>query len=298
MKSLKKELIIGLCVVVALLVLFFGIDFLKGINVFKAANYYYGTYTNVAGLQKSAPVTLNGFKVGQVREIDYDFTNPGHVRVELSVDKALRIPKGSEAVIEQDILGTATVVLHLSDASDYEEVGSTIASRTATGMLDNISGSLMPSISAIFPKVDSLLTNLNRLVGDSSVSQSVKRLDAITGNLEATMKQIRTTAGALPPVMQNINSLTGNLNTMSSDLAQVAGNLKEAPIDSMIQNLNVLSANLKELSGTLNNPESSLGLITHDSTLYDNLNNCAASLDSLLIDVKKNPKRYISIKLL
>lgn len=298
MKSLKKEIIIGLCVVVALLVLFFGIDFLKGINVFKAANYYYGTYTNVAGLQKAAPVTLNGFKVGLVREIDYDFTNPGHVRVELSVDKALRIPTGSEAVIEQDILGTATVVLHLTDATTYEEVGSTIASRTATGMMENISGSLMPSISAVFPKVDSLLTSLNRLVRDSAVSQSVKRLNAITFNLEATMKQIRVTAGTLPPVMNNVNSLTGNLNTMSADLAQVAGNLKEAPIDSMIRNLNVLSANLKELSVTLNDPESSLGLILHDRVLYDNLNNCAVSLDSLLIDVKQNPKRYISIKLL
>ena len=98
---MKKELIIGLCVLIALLVLFFGINFLKGVNLFKAANYYYATYTNAAGLQQSAPVTLDGFKVGQVREINYDYTNPGHVKVELSVDRELRIPKGSEAVIEQ-----------------------------------------------------------------------------------------------------------------------------------------------------------------------------------------------------
>ncbi len=298
MKSLKKELIIGLCVLIALLVLFFGINFLKGVNLFKAANYYYATYTNAAGLQQSAPVTLDGFKVGQVREINYDYTNPGHVKVELSVDRELRIPKGSEAVIEQDLLGTATVVLHLSDAKEYEEVGATLLSHTQKGMLDNVTSTVMPQLGSTFAKIDSLLVNLNALVADPALAKSVGRLDAITLNLEVTLRQLRASAGALPPVIKNVDGLTSNLNTVSSDLAVVSGKLKEAPVDSLMNNITSISANLKELSATLNNPDSSLGLITHDRELYDNLNNCAASLDSLLIDVKKNPKRYISIKLL
>ncbi len=298
MKSLKKELIIGLCVLIALLVLFFGINFLKGVNIFKAANYYYATYTNAAGLQQSAPVTLDGFKVGQVREINYDYTNPGHVKVELSVDRELRIPKGSEAVIEQDLLGTATVVLHLSDAKEYEEVGATLLSHTQKGMLDNVTSTVMPQLGSTFAKIDSLLVNLNALVADPALAKSVGRLDAITLNLEVTLRQLRASAGALPPVIKNVDGLTSNLNTVSSDLAVVSGKLKEAPVDSLMNNITSISANLKELSATLNNPDSSLGLITHDRELYDNLNNCAASLDSLLIDVKKNPKRYISIKLL
>lgn len=298
MKSLKKELIIGLCVLIALLVLFFGINFLKGVNLFKAANYYYATYTNAAGLQQSAPVTLDGFKVGQVREINYDYTNPGHVKVELSVDRELRIPKGSEAVIEQDLLGTATVVLHLSDAKEYEEVGATLLSHTQKGMLDNVTSTVMPQLGSTFAKIDSLLVNLNALVADPALAKSVGHLDAITLNLEVTLRQLRASAGALPPVIKNVDGLTSNLNTVSSDLAVVSGKLKEAPVDSLMNNITSISANLKELSATLNNPDSSLGLITHDRELYDNLNNCAASLDSLLIDVKKNPKRYISIKLL
>ena len=298
MKSLKKELIIGLCVLIALLVLFFGINFLKGVNLFKAANYYYATYTNAAGLQQSAPVTLDGFKVGQVREMNYDYTNPGHVKVELSVDRELRIPKGSEAVIEQDLLGTATVVLHLSDAKEYEEVGATILSHNQKGMLDNVTSTVMPQLGSTFAKIDSLLVNLNALVADPALAKSVGRLDAITLNLEVTLRQLRASAGALPPVIKNVDGLTSNLNTVSSDLAVVSGKLKEAPVDSLMNNITSISANLKELSATLNNPDSSLGLITHDRELYDNLNNCAASLDSLLIDVKKNPKRYISIKLL
>ena len=95
----KKEILVGLTVALALVLLFVGINFLKGVNVFKAANYYYATYTDVAGLSTSAPVTINGFKVGQVRSVEYQYDNPGHVVVEFSVDKALRIPQGSQAVI-------------------------------------------------------------------------------------------------------------------------------------------------------------------------------------------------------
>lgn len=298
MKSSKKELVIGLCVAISLFVLFFGIDFLKGVNVFKAANYYYAQYTNVAGLQVSAPVMLNGFKVGQVRDLKYEFDNPGHVKVELSLDKALQLTTGTKAVIEQDLLGTSTIVLKMADSKDFYAVGSTIPGETAKGMMDNVSQSLLPNVNAIFPKIDSLLTSLNRIAADPALVKSVGRLDAITLNLEQTMKQVNATTRSLSPVMANVTGITDNLNTMSGALAAVSEELKNAPIDSVMQNLAVLSGNLKELSAQLNDPNSSLGLITHDRALYDNLNGCAASLDSLLIDVKRNPKRYISIKLL
>ncbi len=156
----------------------------------------------------------------------------------------------------------------------------------------------MPNISAIFPKIDSLLTSLNRVVADPALTASVKRLDDITLNLEQTMRQLNSATKTLPPVMADVNGVTSNLKTVSADLADFSAQLKQMPIDSTMNNILVLSGNLKALSATLNDPQSSLGMLTHDSALYDNLNNCAASLDSLLIDVKRNPKRYISIKLL
>ncbi|MDE5942001.1 MAG: MlaD family protein [Muribaculaceae bacterium] len=298
MKSLKKEATIGLCVIIALFILFIGINFLKGVNIFKAANYYYAVYENAAGLQDSAPVTLDGFKVGLVREINYEYNNPGHVKVELSLDRSLKLPEGSKAVIEQDILGTSTVVLYLSDSKNYHKVGDEIEGVTAKGLMENVSQNLMPGVAAIFPKIDSLLTSLNRVVGDPALMASVKRLDAITLNLEQTMRQLNATAGSLPPVMNNVGGITKNLNAMSGDLAEFSARINDMPVDSMMNNVMALSENLKTLSASLNNPDSSLGMLTHDAELYDNLNNCAASLDSLLIDVKRNPKRYISIKLL
>lgn len=298
MNNVKKEVIIGLCAVVALAVLFFGIEFLKGVNVFKPANFYTASYTNVAGLQVSAPVTLNGLKIGQVRDIRYEYDNPGHVAVELSLDKELRIPIGSKAVIEQDLLGTSTVALHLSDSKDFHKVGNQLIGETAAGMLDGVSGDLMPKINAILPKVDTLLTNINTLVANPALQTSISRLDDITLQLDGTMRSINGTVRQLPPVVKNVEGITSNVNTITADLAELSGQLKTLPVDSLLDNMMVVSENLKALSAELNNPNSTLGALTHDRQLYDNLNAASASLDSLLIDVKRNPKRYISIKLL
>lgn len=294
----KKEIIIGSCVILALAVLYFGIEYLKGVNLFKPANYYSAMYTDVAGLQKSAPVTLNGLKVGQVSSIGYEYKNPGHVLVEMSLDKELRIPRGSKAVIEQDLLGTATVVLHMSDATEYQPVGSRLEGETATGLMGTVSQQLMPSVSAIFPKIDTLLTSVNALAANPALAASVTRLDAITLNIDRTIRQLNAAVATLPATASNINTVSANLTTMTDDLSQFTGKINAIPVDSLADNLTALSANLRQLSTELNNPNSTLGALTHDRELYNNLNAAAASLDSLLIDVKRNPKRYISIKLL
>lgn len=294
----KKELIIGLCVLLALGVLYFGIEYLKGVNVFKPSNAYNASYTNVAGLQVSAPVTINGLKVGQVSSIEYEYDNPGHVKVAFSLDKALQVPVGSKAVIEQDLLGTASVVLHFTDAKKYVPRGSSIEGATATGLMGDVSEKLLPSVDRIMCQVDTLLTSLNVVMSDPAIRSSVQRLDQITLNIEQTMRQLNATVGTLPPVMKNVNGITGNLNTVSSDLAVFSGRLNELPLDSVMNNMVTLSANLRTMSAELSDPNSTLGALTHDRALYNNLNAAAASLDSLLIDVKRNPKRYISIKLL
>lgn len=294
----KKEIIIGSCVILALAVLYFGIEYLKGVNLFKPANYYSAMYTDVAGLQKSAPVTLNGLKVGQVSSIGYEYKNPGHVLVEMSLDKELRIPNGSKAVIEQDLLGTATVVLHMSDATEYQPVGSRLEGETATGLMGTVSQQLMPSVSAIFPKIDTLLTSVNALAANPALAASLTRLDDITLNIDRTIRQLNAAVATLPATASNINTVSANLTTMTDDLSQFTGKINAIPVDSLADNLTTLSANLRQLSTELNNPNSTLGALTHDRELYNNLNAAAASLDSLLIDVKRNPKRYISIKLL
>lgn len=297
-KIFRKEVIIGLIVILAMAILIFGIDFLKGINVFKAANYYYVSFNNVAGLAKSAPVTVNGFKVGQVREIEYEYDNPGHVLVELALDRNLRVPSGSKAVLASDLLGTATIQLDMAANSDYHKVGDYLIGVVPEGMMDKVSTELLPSLNNIFPKVDSILSSINALVGSPELVASVKRLDQITTNIENTTRQLNSLMATLPPITSNIKNITDNFNEASGNLTDVTTSLKDVPIDSITNNLNSLIANLQELSDQLNSPESTIGKLTHDPELYNNINATVSSLDSLFIDIKKNPKRYINIKLL
>lgn len=296
--KIKKEITISICVIVALCLLFLGIDFLKGVNVFKPANYYTATYTNVNGLAVSAPVTLNGFKVGLVRSIEYQYDNPGHVAVELSLDKELKLPVGSKAVIVCDMLGTATVQLELTANKEFYPVGSEVESETASGLMDSVSKDLMPNIAEIFPKVDSLLTSINKLVSDPAVIASVKRLDAITANLESTTNSLNKSVKSLPVLMSGVNSTVDNVNRLTGNLAEVSEDLKSFPLDSTLQNIQQTTENLRMLTQELNNPNSTLGLLMKDPELYNNLNNTVKSLDSLFVDIKKSPKRYINIKLL
>lgn len=300
-KIFRKEVIIGLCVILALIILFSGIEFLKGINIFKPANHYYISYTNVAGLDIASPVTVNGYKVGQVIDIQYEYDNPGHIKVEISLDKDLKLPKGTKALLTGSLLGSASIVLDMGTEQNYYEVGEKIIGSTPAGLMDNVTNEVIPQVTSIIPKVDSLLSTVNTLVGDPAIYASIKRLDDITSNLNETTKKLNSFIGTLPPVVNNVEDFTSNLNEISEDLAIVSKELKTLPIDSTMNNIATTTQNLQvlttNLNNTLGNKNSSLGLLMNDDKLYNNLSGAVGNLDSLFIDIKKNPKRYISIKL-
>ncbi len=299
-KIFRKEVVVGFLVILALCILIFGINFLKGINLFKASNYYYAVYNNVEGLSQSAPVTLNGFKVGQVRELNYNYTNLGSVAVEMSLDKSLVLPIGTTATLTTDLLGTSSIALQLPPDSvavnGTYAVGDTIPSLVNGGMMASISEKLMPAISSIMPKVDSLLSNLTALTGNPALHQSISRLDETTAQINRLIANLNATTAALRPVTNNINSITSHVDSISGDFAQVSHRMRDIPVDSIASELQATITNLKILTAELSNPDSSIGKLTSDPELYNNINATVQSLDSLFVDIKKNPKRYINIK--
>lgn len=306
MKKIRtKEFIIGGSVLLSLLILFFGIDYLKGINIFKSANYYYASYTNVTGLAQSAPVTLNGFKVGLVREISYEYDNPGHVLVELSLDKQLKLPVGTKAAIVTDMLGTSSVELRMAAGKDFYEIGSKLEGVVSGGLVDKLGGELMPTIVKLAPHIDSLVVAMTTIVSDPALLSSVQRLDNIMANLEVSTKNLNAAMAGVPALvntangtMTNVKELSENLTQISAALAVLSDDLKNMPLDSTMRNINNITANLDRATEQLNSTNSSLGLLLNDPALYHNINNSAAHIDSILIDLKKQPKRYIpSIKI-
>ena len=277
--------------------LFWGIEYLKGINLFKPVNFYYVHFKNVDGLTDSAPVTVNGYQVGQVREIIYDY-DTGNLRVLLSMDKSLRIPLKSEAVITSDVLGTAQIELNLSNNKEYYKVGDELVGTSEAGLMDNVSNELLPSVAAIMPKIDSLLTNLNKVVSNPALNKSLNRLDNITANLEKSSRQLSVVMGhSVPGILDNVGGITKNIDAMTGDLKDVAASLKTLPLDSTMNYVNSTASNLKQITDKVNSTDSSIGLLLNDKGLYNHIDHTVLSLDSLFMDLKKNPKRYVTFKI-
>lgn len=298
-KIVTKEFIIGICVLVALVVLFFGIDFLRGINLFQPTNFYHASYSNVAGLEIAAPVTIDGYKVGQVREINFDFNSPGEIDVVLALDEKLSLPTDSRAVIESGLMNGASIRIIMGKESEKIPVGGNVETAVVPDLMSALSGGLMPAVENILPKVDSLLYNLNLLVSDPALLTSIQRLDAITSNVElATVGLNHTMNNQLPTVMNNAGKITTNLDTVVQNLAVLSAQLKALPLQSTMANVDATTSNLVKFSNQLNDQNSTLGLLMNDPELYNKLNRVAADVDSLIVDIKRNPKRYISIKLL
>ena len=298
-KIFSKEFTIGLCVLIALVILFFGIDYLKGINLFKPANFYYASYSNVAGLEIAAPVTIDGYKVGQVHEINFNYEKPGDIKVLLALDKQLMVPEDSKASIEVGLLGGSSITLTLGKSNKMIEVGGSIQTQSKGGLMSAISNDIMPQVNNILPKVDSILYNLNLIVANPALHNSIDRLDQITSNLTyATAGLNSTLNNQVPIIMNNAGKITTNIDTITTNLAALSLQLKALPLESTMTNVNDITNNLVDVSNQLKNKNGTLGLLMNDPELYNRLNQVSADIDSLIIDIKKNPKRYISIKLL
>ena len=296
-KFFRKEVKIAIAVIISLAFLFWGIEYLKGINLFKPVNFYYVHFKNVDGLTDSAPVTVNGYQVGQVREIIYDY-DTGNLRVLLSMDKSLRIPLKSEAVITSDVLGTAQIELNLSNNKEYYKVGDELVGTSEAGLMDNVSNELLPSVAAIMPKIDSLLTNLNKVVSNPALNKSLNRLDNITANLEKSSRQLSVVMGhSVPGILDNVGGITKNIDAMTGDLKDVAASFKTLPLDSTMNYVNSTASNLKQITDKVNGTDSSIGLLLNDKGLYNHIDHTVLSLDSLFMDLKKNPKRYVTFKI-
>ena len=298
MKFLNKNVKIALTVIVGLALLYWGINYLKGVNLLTPANSFYTEVESTEGLLTGAPITVNGFQVGQVRDINYDY-DKHKISVMLSMNKEMKIPEGSTVTMVSGLLGGTSLVLNLGKGPAMNP-GSVIPTFKEAGLMDNVTDNIMPMVTNVMPKVDSIMTNINGLTGDPALAAALARLDGITRQLQISAQQLTVLMNNLnrsvPGLMNNVNGITTNLTGATGNLTDLSASLKEMPIDETMTKLNNTLANLEALSQQLNDKNSTLGKVVNDRELYDNANHAIASLDSLLTDIKANPKRYINIK--
>ncbi|MDD4515816.1 MlaD family protein [Massilibacteroides sp.] len=283
-----KEAKIGLVTIISLALLYMGINYLKGINLFKPSNHYFVSCSNVKEVTISSPVFVEGFKVGLVRAISYDYESTDKIIVEISLEEEMKINKGSYISIEKSLLSGGELHLHLNKhVDDYLKSGSTIEGRNGEDMMASVQGKILPSVEQLLPKIDSILSGLQLVLNHPALTNSLTQIENTTKNLNQSAIQLNT-------ILRNdIPVIVGNLKTISSDFTEVSEGLKSINFPETMNLVNTTIENLKLTTEKLNSKDNSMGLLLNDKELYLNLNETSSNASKLLFDLRENPKRYV-----
>ncbi len=288
--KLTKEIKIALVAIVGILILYFGINFLKGMNLFSTNNTYFITFDDIQGLGASTPIYADGYKVGTVDGLEYDYKENGPIKVKVDIIKDLRIPQGSKAEIVKDLMGNLQVNLLLANnPRERVEPGGIIPGAVNGGMMDK-AASLVPVVEKMLPKLDSILTSVNALLADPALAASLHNVETITSNLTVSTRELNTLMAGLN---KQVPGMIGKANGVLDNTNRLTANLASLDVQGTLNKVNQTLESAHQFTEKLNCNQGSLGLLMNDTKLYDNLTSTMGHADSLVIDLKAHPKRYV-----
>lgn len=291
-----REVKVGLMVIAAIFILYFGLNFLKGIDIFQKTNLYYGQYEDIGGLVPSAPVYIKGYKAGQVEEVKYDFSKKESFLVKISITSDIKLPEGTiMQLADEGLMGGKVIQLIYAPVTAGQKMHKPhdiLPTEVSTGLMATVAGDLMPKIENVATQADSLLRSVRTLIERKEISNSLSSIEKTTADLSASSAQLKGLLNnQLPSILNDVNTVTG-------DFKQLSGNLRNIDFAKTVNSVDYTLKNLQTLTDKINSNENSLGLLMNDKTLYINLSNTANAADKLLIDLKENPKRYVSFSLI
>ncbi len=295
--KVTKEIKIALVAIIGIFLLFFGMNFLKGVRLFASDNTYYITFDNVKGLTGSSPVLDNGYKVGVVKSINYDYNNRGKIIVAVGIDKDVKIPVGTTAQISSDLLGNVQIDLLMGQGGD----GIVSPEGTINGMInDGALGQvkeMIPQLQEMLPKVNSILENVNTLLADPAIHGTMHNVEQLTQKLNTTANELNAMIAQvdkqMPGLMGKAGIVLDNANNTMGKAATAVDNLANLNLEGSLAELEQTLNNLKTFTDKLNGNDGALSALLNDRTLYDNLNSTIAHADSLMVNLRENPKRYV-----
>lgn len=290
MKIFSKEVQIALVAIAGIVVMFFGLKFLKGMTLFSSADSYYAKFNNVAGLSVSSPIYSNGYRVGVVEDVIYDYNGTNQIVAVLGLNNKMRLPNGTKAEISKDLMGNVELDLILGpNPLDQMEPGDTIFGNIQQSALAKASD-MLPQVQQMLPKLDSILANVNMLLSDPALRNSLHNVDQITANLSSTTNELRYLSANLktqvPGMIEKADNVLDNTNTLTKNLSDLDIAMTMAKVNNTLQNV-------EQMTAKLNSNEGTLGLLMRDQELYRNASSTMGHVDSLMIDLKQHPKRYV-----
>ncbi|MUP38309.1 MlaD family protein [Labilibaculum euxinus] len=311
----SKDAKIGLVVIGAIVILIWGVNFLKGFNVFSSEQVFYARYERVDGLKKSSSVTLKGYKVGQIKSIKFSSASADHLLVEFAISNQFKLPANSVARIESaDIMGTKEIKIIPGKGKTLLQTGDTIKGSIEGDLKEQVSMQMLPlkkKAEKLMSGVDSVLTVIQYIFNENTRDNLRKSF----GSIEQTFKKLENASGTLDTIMTgqkshfenifaNVDSITGNLkdnnknvSTILSNFSNISDSLSATDIAQTINNAKATLKQTNEILEKINSGKGSMGLLINNDTLYTNLEAASNGLTNLLIDVKNNPKKYMHFSL-
>ncbi|HEY1061925.1 MAG TPA: MlaD family protein [Daejeonella sp.] len=304
--KITNETKVGVLAAVAITVLIVGYSFLKGNDVFSRENEFYAIYTRVDGLTVSKPVLVNGYQIGRVSSLTLQ--PDGRILVQFKVDPEYAIPKNTIAKLEStDLLGGKAIVFELGSGSDFAADGDTLNANVKKDLMDQVEP-VQKKAEQIIARMDSVLTSVNNTLNPEFQRNFDRSFASIARTLETLEKTTRTVDGLvtnqsskISGIMTNLESISANFKNNNSTITKIVDNFEKISDDvakanfaQTITEANKAVADLQTVINKVNSGNGTLGQLINDERMYNNLNNAAANLDKLMIDLKANPKRYVS----
>jgi phospholipid/cholesterol/gamma-HCH transport system substrate-binding protein len=304
--KITNETKVGVLAAVAITVLIVGYSFLKGNDVFSRENEFYAIYPRVDGLTVSKPVLVNGYQIGRVS--DLTLQADGRILVQFKVNPEYGIPKNTIAKLEStDLLGGKAIVFELGNGSDMAADGDTLNANVKKDLMDQVEP-VQKKAEQIISRMDSVLTSVNSTLSPEFQRNFDRSFASIARTLETLEKTTQTVDGLvtnqsskISVIITNLESISTNLKNNSSTITKIVNNFDKISDDvtkanfaQTITEANKAVADLQVVINKVNSGNGTLGQLINDERMYNNLNNAAANLDKLIVDLKANPKRYVS----
>ncbi len=298
-----REIKVGILAAVCLFLLFFGFNFLKGVNIFSPTNSYHGAFYNLHGLEEQAAVNILGHKVGQVDKISYDFTRDSAFTIDISINRDIVLPQGTRmALVADGLLGGMAIELQLPSNSDSGltaersnsdsgliEKGSFLPTIYVPGLMESVQGELLAHVDEAIRSVDSLVAGLRQQMEGNHLQNTLTNIDRISGDLTDVSSDLKHMMNnQVPTIVNNADKAVANLNTITTDLQNADLAATVARVDTAVDGVNSIIADVRSQDGTL-------GQLIYNKSLYNHIDATVVSADSLLVDIKANPKRYVQI---
>lgn len=288
--KISREFKVGVLAVLCAVILYFGLNFLKGINIFSSTSTYVGQYENISGLTEQAPVLIKGYQVGLVETIQYDFTKSQPFTVSVSIAKDIQLPQGTKmALVANGLLGGMAIELQLPQTTTAEvyQRGDTLPSVVVPGLFETLEQGILAKLDSVLGEANTLVASLNNSMEEGSLYQTLQNVEQITADLKVSGADLRQlTHKQLPTIMAKVD-------TTITGFAALATDVREANIVGLVDSVQSVIAGV---NGAINSDAGTLGLLLNDKTLYDNLNvaledldRAVLNVDSIMMSIKARP---------